>query len=139
MLDKELKKIQKAGKQGYKECLKQVLTTHGKLVFLYKKKVGKKHHSTRSFWSKYLHFHNRFVPIYDSRVTKNISELFSKDKHLKSLLKTEPEFNSKGVDRSYAKYVKKFFVLGSKGIELRDKEFKNHVKELDYFILRFNS
>lgn len=106
---------------------------------LYIKKVSGVTHSTRSFWSKYLHFHSKFVPLYDSKASKNLSALFRKNEKLKkTFFKNPPEkFKNSIGDKIYLEFLKKFYVLASKGLNFNDEMIKKKIKDIDYFLLTF--
>jgi len=52
--------------------LEQIANAHGKLLRVVRKVLRRKRQSPRSFVSKYLHFHNPAVPIFDSVVVKGL-------------------------------------------------------------------
>jgi hypothetical protein len=56
------------------EKLKAIVIAHGRFTELLANKV-RKNRSARSFVSKYMHFHNRVVPIYDSYASGEISRI----------------------------------------------------------------
>lgn len=87
-------------------------------------------HSLKSFVSKYLHFHNSIVPIYDSRAEAAIGKLVIRNSPpVQTALKALPEG-----DPDYRSFVAAFVVLNERAAETT---LKPTVKELDHLLWRW--
>lgn len=107
------------------EMLKVILTEHGRFVNLLRPKL-KRNQRVRSFVSKYLHFHNPSVPIYDSNVTKALTRLYRWNRSFEI-------FNLPlKADEDYGRYVLRFWQLYQDARKVRKVV---SVKLLDYFLL----
>lgn len=106
--------------------IRQILLLHGLLMDLLKR-ITIDEKSPRSFVSKYLHFHNRAVPIYDSVAAKFLPRLV--------LLGAIRDFQIRPVkctDPDYSDYVQRFARLyectASQSLPVT-------VRSLDYYLL----
>jgi len=110
--------------------LEVIVKAHGQLVkllspILRKSKSGK-HHSARSFVSKYMHFHHPIVPIYDNIAKKNLCHLIPwKDSYEILQMKTE-------VDEEYYYFTLRFLQLYN---ELKTQDKTVTVKSVDRYLL----
>lgn len=105
--------------------LEVIVTLHGEFVGLIKE-ITRKNQSSRSFVSKYLHFHCPIVPIYDSFASQ-VLDKFIRWKDSLIIFK-----NPKIVDEDYLWFALRFWALykiASDSVEVEK------VKHLDYYLL----
>lgn len=128
-IDSFVKRITSIGNQLTENNLATIITIHSKFDSLLREETRKNkktddNNSLRSFVSKYLHFHNPIVPIYDSRSKNALNHL---------CITADISFNEcKDVDQEYAKHCRLFYKVFS---EIRKKDKKATVKEVDNFLL----
>jgi hypothetical protein len=105
--------------------VKIIVQSHWRLLQIVKK-ITRRTHTPRSFVSKYLHFHNPAVPIYDMVADTALRRIFPLKKRYKifSLLK--------GTDKNYGHFMFRFWQL----YQQSPKPRKNgSVKLLDTYLL----
>lgn len=107
------------------EKLRQIIGLHGRMVNLIRP-IVRKQQSTRSFVSKYMHFHCPAVPIYDSYVSGVLPKLFRWQKNF-MLFPLPP-----GADEDYAWYVLRFWQLHQAA---QAAGVSPTVRYLDYYLL----
>jgi hypothetical protein len=103
--------------------LEVVLRAHGQLDRLITE-VRINGHSARSFASKYLHFHNPIVPIYDSYAWKKLRKLVPS--------KPELEILPKAGDPNYRQFLQRFWSLHR---ALRRAGRKPTARRIDSYLL----
>jgi hypothetical protein len=113
------------------ESAKVVIEEHGKFVRIIEE-ITRDRQSSRSFCSKYLHFHCPLVPIYDSVVSKRIPSLIPWNTSLATSLDMM-RLNALR-DWTYARYVIRFLHLYERVGDLKLVRPVS-VKELDYYLL----
>jgi len=102
--------------------IKEILTVHGLILNLLRKlTIGGQ--AARSFVSKYLHFHNPTVPIYDSIADNFLPKLVR--------LRSDQIYTSEHADRTYAAYVSRFAKL----YEFASGTVPVTVRLLDYYLI----
>lgn len=106
------------------ENLKAIVTTHGHIVKILTTVAGDQ--SARSFVSKYIHFHNSAVPIYDSRAAKTLRSLVPWTEDLKIFPIAKAE------DKKYARYTMRFLKLYAL---VKAKRLRLNAKCLDHYLL----
>lgn len=105
--------------------LESIVTLHGELVELIKQ-VTRRNQSSRSFASKYMHFHCPIVPIYDSYASQALTKFIRWNNQL--IIFNKPKI----VDEDYLWFVLRFWELYKRASEVIDVE---KVKYLDYYLL----
>jgi hypothetical protein len=109
--DKELDELKKKTKFDF-ETLNAVLKIHSKLVSALTLITGD---NKRSFASKYLHFHARIVPIYDSRASSAIIMLINGEKKKREVKKVKEEFKQRydtvKFDSNYLDFCVRYLVV----------------------------
>jgi len=111
----------------YDKFLEVIIGRHYEFTLLLRKSVGK---DSRSFVSKYMHFHNPYVPIYDGYVIKALTyKTFGVQlKKTKGLDLPIPR------DEQYGDYCNRFYRLYR---HLEKKGLSNlNVRTLDYYLWR---
>jgi phage-related protein len=107
------------------KSLKIIVEQHGRLVNMLRPLL-RDQQSSRSFWSKYMHFHCPVVPVYDSYVARAIPSHIRWSSDLE-VFTPDPPF-----DDAYCWYAMRFFRLYGLVKEVRP-EFS--VKDIDYYLL----
>jgi hypothetical protein len=107
------------------EKLKSIVAIHGRLVTLLCP-ITRKNQSTRSFVSKYLHFHNPAVPIYDSVATGALRGLLRWHNSL-AVFDMPPD-----ADEEYGWYVMRFYGLYK---QVQATGIRPTVRHVDHFLL----
>jgi len=105
--------------------LSKIVSVHGRMVKLIST-LTRRSQSSRSFVSKYMHFHNPAVPIYDSIAAANAQHLV---RWSKSLAVFETPLDQ---DECYAEYVMRFFRLYQ---EVAATKLPLKVKYVDAYLL----
>jgi hypothetical protein len=105
--------------------LRSLASVHGRFVRLMAR-VTQRGQGLRSFVSKYLHFHNPAVPIYDSVADGVLPSLVRWSET--PIIPDMPE----NADPSYGWYLMRFFELYGR---LREKQLQVTVKHLDNYLL----
>lgn len=105
--------------------LENIVSLHGRFVDLIKG-VTRKNQSSRSFVSKYMHFHCPVVPIYDSFASQTLTKFVRWNNNL--IVFDKPRI----VDEDYLWFVLRFWELYKRASEQVDVE---RVKYLDYYLL----
>lgn len=105
--------------------LRTIVSVHGRLVALLRP-ITRRGQSPRSFVSKYIHFHNPAVPIYDSVAVAALSGVVRWNNELMV-------FDMPGdADEAYGWYVMRFFQLYKK---IESEHLPLTVKYLDNYLL----
>lgn len=107
------------------DTLKVIVESHGALVDMLKPLL-RNQQASRSFWSKYMHFHCPVVPVYDSYVAAALPSLIRWNAALRVF---EPD---RPVDDVYEAYSMRFLALYE---AVKRKKPKFTVKELDFYLL----
>lgn len=107
------------------EKLKLIVEKHGALVEMLKPLLRDRQ-ASRSFWSKYLHFHCPLVPIYDSYVAGALPSIIRWNRALEVFHPEGP------VDDVYCWYAMRFLALYQ---IVRKGRPRYTVKELDFYLL----
>lgn len=124
-IDKEFGQLRTITEPLDPKKLKLIVAIHGRLVtFLCP--ITRKNQSTRSFVSKYMHFHNSAVPIYDSVATSALTGLLRWHDNL-AVFEMPPE-----ADQTYGWYVMRFYGLYQQVAAAGIKPTSRHV---DHFLL----
>lgn len=105
--------------------LAQIADAHGRLVRIVQRILKRKEHP-RSFVSKYLHFHNPAVPIFDSVVVKGMRKLYPRRREDGSIAA------SKVQDKDYRSFLMRFSLLYR---EVRRQGATPSVRFCDYYLL----
>ncbi len=105
--------------------LATIASVHHRFVDLLSK-ITRKEQSARSFVSKYLHFHNPAVPIYDGIAAQVLS------KQVKQSTGLEVFDAAHDADEEYAWYLMRFFHLYE---AVRLAGFATSVKLVDHYVL----
>ncbi len=105
--------------------LKTIVSLHGELVEFIRA-ITRNNYSSRSFVSKYMHFHCPIVPIYDSFASQALTKFIRWNNDLNVFDKP------KIVDDDYLWFVLRFLELYKRASESVDIE---KVKYLDYYLL----
>ena len=124
-VDKVLLSLRGVNEPLTREKLAKILDAHGRLVRIVKP-IVRKPLTPRSFVSKYLHFHNPAVPIFDSVAVRVAKKHYRCEKHKGSI--KEPET----ADHKYADFLRRFWRLY---LEAQDSNVKANVKLLDNYLL----
>jgi hypothetical protein len=101
--------------------LEIILRAHAQLDSLMSE-ITQKGHSVRSFASKYLHFHNPLVPIYDALAWASLRELAPR----------APKVLPKNGDRTFRRFLERFWSLHR---ELRRAGRKPTARRIDSYLL----
>ena len=123
--------------------VREVLAVHGQLLRLLAKITKNerrdqplaRHLQPRSFVSKYLHFHNAIVPIYDSVASAEIRKVTRKVVGWKAVRNVEFKM-AVPVDSDYKDYVEQFLALY---VRMRDAGLKVTVRSLDFYLMWLGS
>ncbi len=102
-----------------------ILSAHGRLLRLLQR-ILKDQQSPRSFASKYLHFHNSAIPIFDNVAGLALNKLYRRDREFAAV--TIP----KVADGQYAHFFLRFWRLYE---EARSSRVRVSVKLLDNYLL----
>ena len=105
--------------------LEKIVSVHGRFVELLSRKT-RNQQSSRSFVSKYLHFHNSAVPIYDSIAAANAQRIVRWSKSLNVF-----EMPA-GADECYGWYVMRFFKVYE---AVAEAGLQRSVKYVDNYLL----
>jgi hypothetical protein len=105
--------------------LRTIVESHGRLVSMLRKLL-RDGQASRSFWSKYLHFHSPVVPVYDSYVAAQLPS------HVRWSPKLDVFGPSDSSDEVYRRYVLRFFALYQR---VRKERPDVRVKEIDFYLL----
>jgi len=124
-LDKLMAELRTVVEPLSPENLKTIVRLHAQIV-----KIVAPNASPRSFVSKYMHFHNSAVPIYDSRAAKTLRSWIRLTDDLKAFPITG------GEDKKYAEFTMRFLKLYAL---VRSKRLPLNVKCLDHYLLWMNS
>jgi len=108
------------------DSLRKIVRAHGTLVALLAE-LTRDGQASRSFCSKYLHFHCPIVPVYDQVVASAIPSLMGWRPKLDVLI---PPVSPS--DRAYAVYAMRFLALYN---DIRRSRPAMSVKELDFYLL----
>jgi hypothetical protein len=106
--------------------LPEILEIHGRMVEILRV-LTRNGRSSRSFVSKYMHFHNAVVPPYDSFAAAVISSLVPK-----SSIDVEGTAIPKKGDKVYADYARRFLMLYE---SLKQMNLTVTVRSLDYYLV----
>ena len=109
------------------KSLKKILDAHGRLVRIIQP-VLRKGTTPRSFVSKYLHFHNSAVPIFDSVAVGVLKKLYRRDN------RSGPFEIPATADKKYGDFLQRFWRLYS---EVQKTGVTVSVKLLDNYLLAF--
>jgi hypothetical protein len=107
------------------EKLCKIVSIHGRLVHLLRP-ITRRNQSTRSFVSKYMHFHNPTVPIYDSVASAALRRLMRWNNSF-SVFSVSPD-----ADDEFAYYLMRFFALYEK---IRTTRLPVSVRYVDHYLL----
>jgi hypothetical protein len=102
--------------------IEKILTVHGSILNLLRK-LTIRGQAARSFVSKYLHFHNPTVPIYDSIAANFLPKLIR--------LRRDQIYTAVHADQEYATYISRFAKL----YESASKTVSVTVRLLDYYLI----
>ncbi len=102
--------------------IEKILNVHGMILNLLTK-LTKDGEAARSFVSKYMHFHNPVVPIYDNIADTFLPKFVRLRKH--QIISVEH------ADGTYAAYVSRLFLL----YDLASKNLPVTVRLLDYYLI----
>jgi hypothetical protein len=125
VVDKILKNLKSAREPLNENKLKTIVQSHWRLLQIVKK-VTRRTHTPRSFVSKYLHFHNPAVSIYDMVADTALRRILP----LKKRYKIFPLL--KGTDKNYGHFMFRFWQLYQQSPKPRKK---GSVKLLDTYLL----
>ena len=106
--------------------LGQIADAHGKLLRIVQRRLKKKKQKPRSFLSKYLHFHNPAVPIFDSVVVKGMRKLYAHRRNDGSVSASRIR------DDDYRSFLMRFWFLYE---DVRRSGATPTVRFLDYYLL----
>lgn len=124
-VDKVLRNLRSVNEPLTWDKLTKILDGHGRLVSIVQRAL-RKGQTPRSFASKYLHFHNRAVPIFDSVAVRAARKHYRRDRHNKSVRIPA------AADKQYADFLLRFWRLYK---EARGSGAKVTVKLLDNYLL----
>jgi hypothetical protein len=105
--------------------LTEILEIHGLIVKMLRS-VTRDQHDVRSFVSKYMHFHNPAVPLYDTNADTVLTSLVPWPSVRKK------EVTVREADSYYAKYANRFLSLYD---SMRSEGLVVTVRALDYYLL----
>lgn len=106
-----------------------IVSLHGQLVRLLRP-ITQRNQSVRSFVSKYMHFHNSAVPIYDSVAYAAMPSLVRSSRHLKVFEMPV------GADNEYGGYVMRFLKLYE---TIAESGLPVNARKVDFFILSIDT
>lgn len=125
-IDSELRELSRCKTLSKPTCEK-ILGTHGALVKLLRDGT-KSQTNFRSFVSKYLHFHDPIVPIFDSRASSILREWYP----WREFRNNFPITLGKEYDVVYYKFLVQFLLYFS---DLREMNLKPSVRSADYYLI----
>jgi hypothetical protein len=124
-LDDSLRRLSTISEPLGPEKLQTIVETHGRILRLLQP-ITRKGQSPRSFVSKYIHFNNPAVPIYDSYAESGVRSLVRWSEKLE-VFKITPD-----ADKEYAWYVMRFLVLYR---YVESKQLPLKTKLLDHYLV----
>jgi len=104
-----------------------ILGTHGNMVSLLRKETKTKL-NFRSFVSKYLHFHAPIVPLFDSRASSVIRELYPWRRSRNRIR----IFHKESYDEVYSKFFAQFMLYFN---DLKELKLSPTVRRADYYLI----
>jgi hypothetical protein len=126
LIDKIIKELRSLKEPLTTRKLKKIANAHGKLLQVVRKVLKRKRQSPRSFVSKYLHFHNPVVPIFDSVVVKGMRKLYPHQRTDRAIQASRVQ------DRDYREFLGRFWKLYN---DVRQSGQMPTVRFLDYYLL----
>lgn len=109
----------------------RILETHGNMVSLLRKETKTKL-NFRSFASKYLHFHAPIVPLFDSRASSAIRELYPWRKFRDRIRISHNENHDEVYSQFFAQFVLYFN-------DLKELKLRPTVRKADYYLIWWTS
>jgi hypothetical protein len=129
-VDEVLASLQTVSEPLTLENLTKILVAHGQLVRLIVEGPLREAETPRSFVSKYLHFHNPAVPIFDNVAARAATKCYRRERNGSAIL-IPP-----GADKQYADFLERFWRLFQEAIqEAKYTREKVSVKLLDNYLM----